>query len=145
MSPSVELGVDAHSVMMEFTAAQMLPGYWHTDPIRACRRTYYQKVCLEHTCVHIHTHTHTHTSSECGTCTGCLVLTPSRSDVFTTRYCLFCEKHPISLQTSLAAVPTQPLRLLPAHLCPGPPASPNVWLSCHHLFRRGSNSIHTLS
>ena len=55
MSPSVELGVDAHSVMMEFTAAQMLPGYWHTDPIRACRRTYYQKVCLEHTCVHIHT------------------------------------------------------------------------------------------
>ena len=61
MSPSVELGVDAHNVMMEFTAAQTLPGYWHTDPIKACSRTYYQKVRLEHPCVCVHTHTHTHT------------------------------------------------------------------------------------
>lgn len=124
MSPSVELGVDAHNVMMEFTAAQTLPGYWQTDPIKACSRTYYQKVRLEHPCVCIHTHPHM--SSECGTCAGCLVLIPSRSEVFTTRYCLFCARHPISLQTSLASVPTQPLRLFPAHWCPGPPASPNV-------------------
>ena len=77
-------------------------------------------------CVRTHTHTHSHTSSECRTCAGCLVLIPSRSEVFTTRYCLFCAKHPISLQTSLASVPTQPLRLFLAHWCPGPPASPNV-------------------
>ena len=148
MSPSVELGVDAHNVMMEFTAAQTLPGYWHTDPIKACSRTYYQKVCLEHPCVCVHTHTHTHTH-------------PLNAEPALAAWFLFHQGQK-SLQHAIACSvqSTQSLFKPAWHQCPRNlsgsflltgvlvlqhlPTSP-LWLSCHHLFRRGSNSVHTLS